>query len=313
MAHYAVHAQRIASGCGRGSRLENKSVGRGVRDARIPTVEDAVLPAIAVALLVGTQIPAQDSTACAFDIATHTVRASVTVGFIAPWRKGQRIETRQDYLSAAQAIQSFYERPAQVRLPLWARTVGPYASHSHLSGLRGQVQFRLDDVGRLADSQIVVQMASPDVAESIVAAIRRADSAGAFMPPSSAVRSEHGLIRLRLVPLPDSSRPAIPLLQLVVPAVVVDSEPALLAFPPLTYPMTLREEGLGDRVMMQFVVLPDGRIDPSSLDLVSGTYREFAVEAIEGLQAARFRPARIGRCPVPIMAAMPIDFKIRRD
>jgi len=257
------------------------------------------------------QVGSQDSTPCLFDTAAHTVIDTVTVGLVAAWRKEQPTEARDDYLLAAQTIQDFFQRPALLRLPFWARTVKSRGENPSITGLYGYVRFRLDQIGRLADTVIDVDMSSPDVGESIAAAVRRADSANAFTPPSRAVLHDHGTIRLRFAAVPDTGRHSIPLMRLVIPTIVIDSVPALISFPRLSYPVGLRRAGLGDRVTLQFVVLSDGRIDPGSLDLLQAGYREFAIQAINGVRKARFRPARIGACAVPTVVAMPVDFKIR--
>jgi len=258
------------------------------------------------------QVGSQDSTPCLFDTAAHTVIDSVTVGLVAAWRKGQPTEARDDYLYAAQAIQTFFRRPEQVRFPFWARTVPGRGPNSYMRSLRGYVRFRLNGLGRLADKDIQVDMISPDVVASIVAAIQRADSANAFSPPSPRVLHDQGTIKLGLTVVPDTGRQSFPLMRLIIPAIVVDSEPVVISFPRMRYPNTLRRAGLGDRIVLRFLVLADGRIDPGSLDLLQAGYREFAIEAVSAVREARFRPARIGPCSVPLVVALPIDFKVRR-
>jgi TonB-like protein len=263
-----------------------------------------------VSLLASASLTSQDSTPCLFDTAAHTVIDTATVGLVPAWREGQPIQAREDYLLAAQAIQNFFQHPMQLRLPFWARTVSR-RGQNRVPGLYGFVRFRLDRLGRLPDADIQVDMASDDVGESIVAAIKRADSASAFSPPSPAVLHDHGTVRLRFGIVADTGRKSIRLMRLVIPAIVVDSEPAVISLPPLTYPEMLRRAGFTDRILLQFVVLSNGRIDESTLDLLHADYREFAVEAIHGVREARFRPARIGTCAVPTVVALPIDFKIR--
>ena len=274
-----------------------------------------------VVLLSGAAIAAlfrgaasQDTTRCSFDTAAHIVMEPVTLSLAALWRAGQPVAARDDYVFAAQAIQAEFQRPEQVRLPLSARTVGRTAHRDTVSTvqLRGFVRFRLDRLGHLADEDIQVDFASQDLAHDIVTAVKRADSANTFLPPSGAVLHDHGFIRLRVEPLPDSAGSNIPLIRLIVPAVLVDSIPTLVSFPSLKYPLELREAGLGDRVLLKVLVLSDGHVDPSSLDLLKAQYRETALEGIERVQNAKFRPARIGGCAVPMFVNLPIDFKIRR-
>jgi len=257
----------------------------------------------------------QDTTSCSFDTAAHTVLRSVTLSLL-PERRGRDVPLESDdYLYAAQAIQTYFQRPSQVRLPLWARTVGHTPTPGTLSTLplRGLVRFRLDRVGRLADQDIVVDYPSQDLGQSLVAAVRRADSANAFPPPGSAVLHDHGTIRIRLAEFSDSVGTQIPLIRLMVPAVIVDSVPSLISGPRLIYPEALRQAGLGGRVELRLLVLPNGHIDPNSVDLVAARYRGFAVRAVDWVQGAKFRPASIGECAVPMVITLPIDFKIKRN
>ena len=274
-----------------------------------------------VALLVGAAIAAlfrgaasQDSTSCSFDTAAHTVMEPVTLSLAALWRAGQSVAARNDYVFAAQAIQTQFQRPEQVRLPLSARTIGrtPQPGTFSTLPLRGLVRFRLDRVGHLADKEIQVDFPSQDVAHNILAAVKRADSANAFPPPSSAVLHDQGFIRLRVEPLPDTVGSNIPLIRLMVPEVLVDSAPAVVSFPPMEYPRELREAGLGDSILLKVLVLSDGSIDPSSLDLLNAQYRETALAVIEHVQNFKFRPARIGGCAVPMFVSLPVAFKIKR-
>jgi len=256
----------------------------------------------------------QDSTRCSFDTAAHTVMEPVTLSLAAFWRAGQPVAARTDYVFAAQAIQAQFQRPEQVRLPFSARTIGrtPQPGTFSTLPLRGLVRFRLDRLGHLADEDIDVDFASQDLAHSIVAAVRRADSANAFSPPSGAVLHDHGFIRLRVEPRPDTAGSSVPLIRLMVPAVLVDSTPKEVTFPSIEYPSELRVAGVGDTVLLQVLVLSDGSVDRSSLDLLKAQYQETALEAVQWVQKAKFRPARIGGCAVPMFVSLPVAFKVKR-
>src|SRR5580765_1932404 len=100
----------------------------------------------------------QDTTRCSFDTAAHTVLESVTLSLVPELRGRDARAGSEDYLYAAQAIQAYFQRPGQVRLPFWARTVDPAPRSGPSTSLptRGLVRFRLDSVGRLADQDIAV-------------------------------------------------------------------------------------------------------------------------------------------------------------
>ncbi|HWC74764.1 MAG TPA: hypothetical protein VG454_12585 [Gemmatimonadales bacterium] len=289
-----------------------------------------VITVSAALVFLAGRLTAQDTTMCRYDTLGHTFTDTITIG-LAPGRppnKSQPADT--DYLLAAQAVQSSFRRPAQVRLPLWARTASSRQSDILLLkseqaakvdsftrgfvpyGLYGRIRFRLDPTGRLADTAIVVDFASPEVRDSIIAAVKHADSALAFGPPSRDVLRDHGNIRLQFVAIPYRRGPSVALLRIVVPALLLEEEAKVESFPHLTYPHELIGQGLGDSVFLRFVVRADGRIDPSSIDLVEARYRDFAVEAIRGLENARFRPAHIATCALPTVASTWVKFVVRR-
>jgi TonB family protein len=227
-------------------------------------------------------------------------------------------ELQDDYLAAAEAIQIHFQRPTMLRLPFSSRVVDPKPHPAEGMkefapfGFEGFVRFRLDSTGHLTDDRLDVATGSPDVVESIVAAVKRADSANAFSPPSPEVRRERGVILLRFVEMGRATVPGVALLRLIVPAIVADSGPELIKMSQISYPTRLRQAGISERVVLQFVVNADGRIEPSSLDLLRASHREFATEAVKAMRDARFRPARIGNCAVPALVLVPIDFKVRR-
>ena len=206
-----------------------------------------------------------------------------------------------------------------LRLPFSARVIVPYRPPTDDDlkefapfGLEGFVRFRLDSTGRLADDSIDVVTGSPDVVESTIAAVKRADSAKAFSPPSPDVRRERGVIVLRFVEMGRTTVPSVALLRLIVPGIVADSAPEVTAMRQIWFPRHLRKTGMSERVVLQFVINADGRMDPTSLELVRANNRELASEAIRGIKDARFRPAMIGSCAVPALVLLPVDFKVRR-
>ena len=147
---------------------------------------------------------------------------------------------------------------------------------------------------------------------SLVAAIRRADSAGEFLPPSPAVRHAQGAIQLRLVDVPHTIPPSVTLLRIRIPVLIIDSAASFLWMPPVEYPQTGRRVQIGERVLVQLVVGANGRPDTTTIKVLYASYKEFAVEAMRGVKEAHFRPARVAGCPVPVVVRMPIDFLIRQ-
>jgi TonB family protein len=284
----------------------------------LPTVAlTLAAPAISGLLTTSARAQAQHRVACEFDTAAHIRWDSIDIGLAAGWDRTGKKKTPDDFLAAAQVIQAHFRPPEHLRLPLWARIAErgdtfPDESEWIGHGLDTYVQFWLSDSGRLANDRIELEGASPELVMSLVAAIRRADSAGEFPPPSPAVRHAEGAIQLRLVDAPHTVPPSVTLLRLRIPVLIIDSAPSFLWMPPVEYPQTARRIQAGDRVLVELVVGANGRPDTTTIKVLSAAYREFAVEALRGVKEAHFRPARVGGCPVPVVVRMPIDFHIRQ-
>jgi TonB family protein len=65
-----------------------------------------------------------------------------------------------------------------------------------------------------------------------------------------------------------------------------------------TYPSSLRGTRQPGNAVVSFVVLPDGRVDRSSVSVVEASQPAFRSVAAEAITAARFNPARVGGRPV---------------
>ena len=92
----------------------------------------------------------------------------------------------------------------------------------------------------------------------------------------------------------------------------VAERPRVLMIADLKYPADLRMMGIQGRVVLQFVIGLDGRVEPRTITLVSADDVGFISPAREALVTARFRPGRVGGRPVRTLANLPFDFKIRR-
>jgi protein TonB len=92
----------------------------------------------------------------------------------------------------------------------------------------------------------------------------------------------------------------------------VAERPRVLTTGQLRYPDDLRMMGVQGRVVLRFVIGLDGRVEPSTISLVSADDAGFISPAREALRTARFRPGRVGGRPVRTLVNLPFDFKIRR-
>jgi TonB family protein len=76
-----------------------------------------------------------------------------------------------------------------------------------------------------------------------------------------------------------------------------------------TYPGTLRGSGQWGRAVVSFVVLPDGRVDRSSVTVVEASQPAFRGAATAAIANARFNPARVDGQPVRAQVSMPITWQ----
>ena len=75
------------------------------------------------------------------------------------------------------------------------------------------------------------------------------------------------------------------------------------------YPTHLRDAGVGGRVVAQFVVNADGRVESSSIRIVSSAHPELGEQTRRALADIRFRPAQKGNRTVRQLVQMAIDWQ----
>jgi protein TonB len=78
------------------------------------------------------------------------------------------------------------------------------------------------------------------------------------------------------------------------------------------YPAALRSAGIEGRVVAQFVVASDGKIDPASIRILSSTNDIFGVSVRQALLKSKFLPAKIGTQSVPQLVQQLFVFKLDR-
>ncbi|HKP77054.1 MAG TPA: energy transducer TonB [Longimicrobiaceae bacterium] len=74
------------------------------------------------------------------------------------------------------------------------------------------------------------------------------------------------------------------------------------------YPHELRDRGIGGTVQVRFRLLPDGMVDPATIDVVESTDPRFAEPARRVAAQMRFRPAAIDHRPVAVWVVVPLTF-----
>lgn len=257
-----------------------------------------------------------DTLPCRFDTTGLQAQRIIAVGLAGGFRQarfGARQPVPQTYLLAAEAVRQHYRPPTKISLPFWAKTPTVRSVGDSLDtvgqGLDGILLFRLTETGQLADTNIVVATASPEFNASLVAAVRRADSASAFPLPEGDVRRDNGRILLRIVDFEHAAPPAVGLVRISVPVTRLDAQADYLTDPVIRYPEVSKEEGHNDDIVLQFVVNERGRADTASLRVLEGGHRELVLAALEALARTKFRPARIAGCAVPELVQVRYTFR----
>lgn len=76
------------------------------------------------------------------------------------------------------------------------------------------------------------------------------------------------------------------------------------------YPSSMRESGMTGRVVVQFVVSANGRVEPGSIKVLESTNSAFAAAVREVLPRHRFSPAKIGGTAVRQIVQQPFVFRL---
>lgn len=79
------------------------------------------------------------------------------------------------------------------------------------------------------------------------------------------------------------------------------------------YPPLLRDAGITGQVQMKFVVNGQGRVDPGSVSVMNATHDAFGDASSKVVERMRFRPARVGGRPVPVLVQIPISWTLERS
>jgi len=88
--------------------------------------------------------------------------------------------------------------------------------------------------------------------------------------------------------------------------------PARLTSPPLRYPPLLRRDGIEGRVLLEFIVLPDGRVAINDIAVVETSDDRFNEAAMSVVRGTRFRPGRRDGEAVAVRVRQRVEFNIAR-
>ena len=76
------------------------------------------------------------------------------------------------------------------------------------------------------------------------------------------------------------------------------------------YPAQAKEQGIGGRIIVQFVVDAEGRVAPSSIELLKGEDILFAEAARVLALSPHWEPGTFEGKPVPVMFTIPLVFSL---
>jgi TonB family protein len=76
-----------------------------------------------------------------------------------------------------------------------------------------------------------------------------------------------------------------------------------------SYPSALRARGVAGEVELQFVVLPTGKVEAGSVEVLDASVPEFADAAKGAVEKLEFVPAKVGANPVRTRVVLPIAYR----
>jgi TonB family protein len=90
----------------------------------------------------------------------------------------------------------------------------------------------------------------------------------------------------------------------------VDTPPVRVSHPPVQYPPLLRDAGIQGTVVLEFVVDSTGRVDSSSIVVISSDHEAFTQPAVTLVKGSRYQPAIADGAPRAVRLRQPISFSI---
>ena len=94
-------------------------------------------------------------------------------------------------------------------------------------------------------------------------------------------------------------------------AAEVDETPQPAAACTPEFPPVMKSAGIPGRVVMQFVVNTDGKVDPGSLKVMNSTHKAFEDPAKNAILKCEFKPGRSRGQPVRVLVQQAVAFKLQ--
>lgn len=77
------------------------------------------------------------------------------------------------------------------------------------------------------------------------------------------------------------------------------------------YPTELRHAGVEGSTLLEFVVDPSGRADPTTVQVLNASAPQFVDAVLDVLSDIRFEPMYVEGCPVSVQMQQPFDFSLQ--
>lgn len=246
---------------------------------------------------------------CAFDTSEKVEPVSVVYSLMPEILSSADSVDHLAYLFYAQTVGEHFSAPRALTLA-YLPTRQPSASPTMDDlGLGGDLKFKLDSRGHLK-LPISVTTTAPELNEALARALLMADSAGELSPTPATPDFADGIVRLRISASRERPPVAVPLLAARLRVLLVDSSPQLISYQNPKYPKGAQYAGVSGRVVLRFVVGESGGVIPSTMQVVEAEYREFIDAAVAAMLQAKFAPAEVSGCAVPMQVQQALSFKI---
>jgi outer membrane biosynthesis protein TonB len=172
--------------------------------------------------------------------------------------------------------------------------------------LPGLLRLVVDSTGRLVGAEMVISTEYLALDSALIAMARSADSAGAIPPPPPGAATT--TVEVRFAADRGETHRGIPLGRVQFATWELETLPVYRRSGPINYPSTLKAQGIGGRVMFEFVVGVDGRVIPGSLRLIRSPHPELTKAAAAQLLGTVYQPGTARGCQVPVVVTQAINF-----
>ena len=92
----------------------------------------------------------------------------------------------------------------------------------------------------------------------------------------------------------------------------VDEPPQAISRPAVRYPAALRQRGVEGDVLLEFVVTTEGKVDPSTIEVIQATHDEFRSPAERSIRGTAYRPGRVNGNVVAVRVQQTVAFQLER-